>query len=183
MHIVSEILPNFVFVMNRQTIARFILALMVVVAILESCNPEDDRLLSYQHTVQVGFYSAYTKKDTVLVNVRVWGENRPNNEYVQSDTLLYDYNEDKTESINKLFLNLNMNADSTVFFLKSRTLVDRLSFYYTKSLEPVSGAGGITMEMRIDTMYHTQQNIISAEIVHKPIKYNEDRENVKLYIY
>ncbi|MDO4462770.1 MAG: DUF6452 family protein [Bacteroidia bacterium] len=162
--------------MKINNIIGYFITLLMMICV--ACNPEDDRLLSYQHTVQVGLYSAHTHNDTTLVNVKVWGENRPTTDNVRVDSLLYD-----EPQVGSLFLNLNMNADSTVFYIKNRTLVDRVSFYYSKSLESVSGAGGITMEMKLDTMFHTMQSINSAKMVHKPIRYNEDRENVQLFIY
>ncbi len=163
---------------NRQTIARYIFAVIVIVTLFMACNPEDDRLLSYQHTVQVGLYSAHTKQDTTLINVTIWGAGVRDTSATKKDSVLYKYDE-----AGAFFLNLNMNADTTQFFIKSRTLVDKITFHYKRKLQPVSGAGGITMDMHIDTIFHTNQCIHSSKLVHKDIKYKEDRENVQLFIY
>lgn len=163
---------------NRTTLARIIFAVIVALSLCLACNPEDDRLLSYQHTVQVGLYSAHTHHDTTLINVSIWGAGHRDTASTKPDTILYRY-----DQVGAFFLNLNMNSDTTQFFIKSRTLVDKITFYYNSKLVPVSGAGGITVEMELDSVKHTNQCIHSSKLVYKPIKYKEDRENVQLFIY
>lgn len=135
-----------------------------------ACN-DNDMQLSYQHTAQIGIYSKHTKKDTVLTAVKIYGIGR-------EDSLLYD-----VESIESLFLNLNMNRCTTQFVFKTQTLQDELFFSYAKRLEPVSGSGGITMQIHLDSVGHTQTFIDSVSIVNADIKYNESLENVQIFIY
>lgn len=127
-------------------------------------------LLSYQNTVQVGIYSRHTLNDTVLTYVSAYGIGR-------EDSLLYD-----TADVSTLFLNLNMKSDSTSFIVKSQTLQDRISFYYRKHVEPVSGSGGITMEFNIDSIAIVGGFIDSAAITYSGVNYNESLENVKIFV-
>lgn len=156
---------------NRHKISLYIFALIGVVMLIWSCNSDDDVLLSYQHTVQVGLYSTHTHKDTVLTEVEIYGIGR-------EDSLLIN-----EEQVGSFYLNLDMNNDETHFNFKTRSLMDNLSFYYKRKLEPVSGAGGITMEIFIDSMQNTNQFIDSVVITHKALKYKENLENVQLYIF
>ncbi len=142
------------------------LAALVVVA----CN-EDDMLLSYQHTAQVGVYSMRTGDDTVLVNVDVTGIGR-------TDTLY------TAESTAELYLNLNLSSDTTGFRVCTQgTLVDELTFFYQKSLKPVSGSSGIAAEIHIDSVSYTSVFIDSVSIVEPDIIYNESETNVQIFIY
>ncbi len=139
--------------------------------ILFSCNSDDDMQLSYQHTVQVGLYSVHTLNDTSLTEVEIYGVGR-------EDSLLYD-----EESLSSLFLNMNLNADTTEFVFKTQTLQDDLFFRYTKKLESVSGSSGIAMQITIDSVGHTTTFIDSVAIVNKHVNYNESLENVQIFVY
>ena len=144
---------------------------MAVVACIgfSRCS-NDDMLLSYQNTLQVGFYSSHTHNDTTLTSVQAYG--------VGNDSLLYDVDE-----IGELYLNLNMNADSTTFVIRTQTLQDELFVAYSKSLTPVSGSGGITMELRVDSISHTNVFIDSVSVVKAWVNYNESYENVQIFVY
>ncbi len=148
-----------------------ILASVLVILVLQACNNTDDMLMSYQHTVQVGLYSRSTHNDTTLTNVQVYGIGR-------EDSLLYD-----TESVSTLFLNMNMNADTTKYVFKTQTLQDELFFSYRKRLSPVSGSGGITMELTLDSVGHTNVFIDSVSISYAEVNYNESIENVQIFVY
>ncbi len=154
--------------MNQKNI---LLSLLFIACAIVGCNNTDDMLLSYQHTVQVGLYSRSTHNDTILTDVQVYGIGR-------EDTLLYD-----VESVTALFLNLNMNADSTKYVFRTQTLQDELFFSYSKRLTPVSGSGGITMELTLDSVGHTSVFIDSVAITYADINYNESIENVQIFVY
>lgn len=154
--------------MNRY---KIIFTFLVVAFMLCACNNGDDMLLSYQHTVQIGLYSRSTHNDTTLTQVQIYGVGR-------EDSLLYD-----EESVSSLFLNLNMNEDSTKYVFKTQTLQDELFFTYTKHLSPVSGSGGITMELTLDSVGYTSVFIDSVAVSYSEINYNESRENVQIFVY
>lgn len=147
------------------------MSLLFVAFIIVGCNNTDDMLLSYQHTVQVGLYSRSTHNDTTLTSVQVYGIGR-------EDSLLYD-----VESVSSLFLNMNMNADNTQYVFKTQTLQDELFFSYRKRLSPVSGSGGITMELTLDSVGHTSVFVDSVAITYAEVNYNESRENVQIFVY
>ena len=154
--------------MNQKNI---FLSFLFVAFIIVGCNNTDDMLLSYQHTVQVGLYSRSTHNDTTLTSVQVYGIGR-------EDSLLYD-----VESVSSLFLNMNMNADNTQYVFKTQTLQDELFFSYRKRLSPVSGSGGITMELTLDSVGHTSVFVDSVAITYAEVNYNESRENVQIFVY
>lgn len=149
-----------------------LLILCIVITNLVACNNGDDMLLSYQHSLQTGFYSHNTKKDTVLTAIKAWGIGR-------EDSLLYD----GSQSLHELFLNLNMNENRTQFVICTQMLRDEIDVYYSHHLQPVSGSGGITMEIRIDSIKHTNVFMDSLAIRQRDIKYNESTQNVEIFVY
>ncbi len=142
-----------------------------VALLLASCNADDDIQLSYQHTAQVGLYSAHTRNDTTLRQVQIFGVGR-------EDSLLYD-----TDAAGSLFLNLNLNRCTTEFVFRTQTLEDDLFFRYTAQKVPVSGSAGIAMEITLDSVGHTSTFIDSVAVVRPQIRYNESLENVQIFIY
>jgi len=141
--------------------------LCIVAFGIAACSNGDDILLSYQHTMQIGFYSRYTKNDTTLTSIKAWGVGR-------EDSLLYD----GSQSLHELFLNLNMKENRTQFVICSQMLRDEIDVRYSTSLQPVSGSGGITMEIHIDSVNHTNVFMDSVSI-----KYNESTQNVQIFVY
>lgn len=161
-----------IFAVMKARRTKIVLASCIAaLAVAAACN-EEDMLLSYQNTLQVGFYSTRTHADTILTNVSARG--------LGSDSLLYD-----EVTANGLYLNLNMHSDSTSFVIRTQTLEDQLHITYHRSLKPVSGAGGITMEMYIDSVSHsgTSGFIDSVAIVNHGVNYNEGFENVQIFVY
>ncbi|MCQ2227281.1 MAG: DUF6452 family protein [Bacteroidales bacterium] len=148
----------------------FIVATLFAVIVV-ACSETSDMLLSYQNTLQVGVYSRHTKNDTTLVNFVAYGEGR-------SDSLLYNM-----ETVGEIFLNLNMHADSVRFILQTQSLQDEMFVRYSKSLEPVSASGGITMNLHVDSISTTHVFIDSVAVSHPAVKYNESLENVKIFVY
>lgn len=149
---------------------RIVILLTIAIGFI-ACNGTDDMLLSYQHSMQAKFYSRNTHKDTVLTVVKVWG--------VGKDELLYD----GTQNLNELFLPLNMNDSKTEFVIASQTIQDIVTVEYKSHVQPVSGSGGLTMEIHLDTISATNTFIDSIAISHADIKYNENIENVKIFVY
>ena len=137
---------------------------------ITACNG-DDMLLSYQHTVQIGIYSTHTHADTVLTQVQIYGVGR-------EDSLLYD-----AETLSDAFLNLNLKRDTTEYIFRTQTLQDNLFIRYRKSLEPVSGSGGLTINLHIDSIGYTNTFIDSIAIVRPGVNYNESLENVQIFVY
>lgn len=154
-----------------KTIRNIYMCLAAVAATLVTACNGDDMLLSYQHTVQIGIYSTHTHADTVLTQVQIYGIGR-------EDSLLYD-----EPSLSAAFLNLNLKRDTTEYIFRTQTLQDNLFFRYRKSLEPVSGSGGLTINLRIDSVGYTNTFIDSVAIVHPEVNYNESLENVKIFVY
>ncbi len=139
---------------------------------LKSCTT-DDVCLSYQHNLQAGFYSAKSAKkaDTTLSDVVIWGLGR-------EDSSLYDI-----QSISKIFLNLNLNNDYTGYVIQTKTLQDTIEFWYKKELTPISGSCGVTFNLTIDSVGHTNTFIDSVSIIYPELQYKENAENVKIFIY
>lgn len=152
------------------TIVKNALLISIVSLVVWACTVDDMRL-SYQHTVQFGIYSTNTKADTTLTNFSARGFGK--------DSLLYD----KEASVTQIFLNANLNADSVSYLVQTESLVDTISFWYTLSLSPVSGSGGVTSEVHVDSVWCSNAFIDSVSLVYPNVKYNESKENVQIYIF
>lgn len=160
---------------NRKHIKRwlliYIMPLMLTI-LLAGCGA-DDVCLSYQHNVQAGFYSAKSvqKSDTTLNQVIIYGIGR-------EDSALY-----VAQSIGKLFLNMNLNKEETAYIIQTRTLSDTVRFWYSKELSPISSSCGVTFNLIIDSVSHSNTFIDSVSISHPFVRYKENNENVKIFIY
>ena len=148
------------------------ISVILLVMALKSCT-SDDVCLSYQHNVQTGFYSArsVTHADTTLSDVVIYGIGR-------ADSALYN-----VSSINKLFLNLNLNQDYTGYVIHTKTLIDTIMFWYRKELTPISGTCGVTFSLTIDSVGYTNTFIDSVSIIYPYLQYKENAENVEIFIY
>lgn len=151
-------------------VTRLATALLTAL-LLAGCNAEDDLQMSYQHTIQVGLYSLHTRRDTALTQFQAWGVGR-------EDTLLIDQG-----VVSSFFLNVNMGSDHTDFVLRTQTLQDDVHFDYATHPKPVSGIAGVAMEVELTGVTHTKTFIDSAEVREPWIRYNENVENVALYVY
>ncbi len=150
----------------------YYIILAVILGIIFGRCETSDICLSNQNAAQTGLYSAYshTDKDTVLTNLYVLGLGK-------GDNLLYD-----SVSLNKLFLPLSMHSDTTAYLIKVKTLLDTIWFVYKRDLSYVSGDCGMAVEIELDTILFTGRFIDSVAIIQPFIKYNENTENIKLYI-
>ena len=150
----------------------YYIIITVILAILFGRCESSDLCLSNQNSAQVGLYSAYstTDKDTVLTDLYVLGVGR-------EDSLLYD-----SVYLNKMFLPLSMHTDTTTYLVKVKTLLDTIWFVYNRDLTYVSGDCGMAVEIELDTIWFTGRFIDSVAIIQPFIRYNENIENIKLYI-
>lgn len=150
----------------------YMIGAILMGAAAPSCST-DDVCLSYQHNVQAGLYSAKSAKkgDTTLNEVVIFGLGR-------EDSSLY-----KVSSISKLFLNMNLNSHHTGFVIRTKTLQDTIEFWYSKELAPISGSCGVTFNLTVDSVAHTNTFIDSVSIIYPQLRYKENAENVKIFIY
>jgi hypothetical protein len=149
----------------------YIILIVILGFVFGRCETSDI-CLSNQNSAQVGLYSAFSKvdKDTVLTDLYILGVGR-------EDSLLYD-----SVSLNKLFLPLSMHSDTSTFLIKVKTLLDTIWFVYDRNLTYVSGDCGMAVEIELDTVWFSDRFIDSVAIIQPFIKYNENIENIKLYI-
>ena len=156
--------------MGFHLIGRSFAALMVAIG-LSACAASEI-CLSNQHAVQVHFISYYTKKDTTIEKVSMYGLGRTDSIY-------------SSEKLSEVFLPLSFDNDpgSTAFVLKTATASDTLLFNHQKELDFISGECGYVFQFSLDSMKSTDNTIDSISIVYPTIKYGEDVQNVELYIY
>src|SRR5690554_759769 len=136
-----------------------------------SCNP-DSICLSSQNAVQTGFYSAYSSvnKDTVLAKASAFGVGLNDSIYSK-------------EGVQKMFLPLSYRHDTTAFVIENNTLKDTIWFGHTKELFFISRKCGFSFNFQIDTVWSTHAFIDSVALELNSVNYNENIENVKIYIY
>ena len=151
----------------------YILSVVVLIFVFSRCNEMGGICLSNQNAAQVGLYSSYHHGDvdTVLTNLYIAGIGR-------EDSLVYD-----SATVSDLFLPLSMHRDTTGFIIKVKTLIDTLWFAYSRNLTYVSGDCGMAVEIDVDTVWFTDRFLDSVVIIQPLIRYNENVENIKLYIY
>ena len=157
---------------------------IVCLVIVWSCT-NDDFCLSNQNAVQVGFYSrsVAVEKDSILSGIHV-------HRVGLVDTLLpYD-----SVNVKNLFLPLNFHGDtekdSTGFVIRQRLRsgdeekinADTIVFYHRKELVFISGECGMFYNMIIDSLRYTTIFIDTVRMEYPHVKYDENIENVKIYI-
>ncbi len=149
------------------------LAILLIVFVYACGTENSDFCLSNQQSVQAGFYSSYATndKDSTVRNVFIYS--------LGVDSITYD-----TVSVNKIYLPLNLNKDTSQFIIDINTLKDTITFVYSKELNFVSGECGFIFSFYLDTLYHSDVSFIdSVAIINDEIIYNENFENVKIYLY
>ncbi len=151
----------------------------VALLLLVACD-ESSLCLSGQNAIQSGFYSGVSgeAKDTTLTGVYLWGYD----DQMDSDMpLLID-----SARVQKMYMPTNIERDSTVFILREHAvandLKDTILFVYTRELNYVSGDCGFTYNLHIDTVIHTINIIDSIVVSYPSVLYNENLENVKIFI-
>ena len=144
--------------------------MFLVLVIPWGCSA-DDICLSNQHAVQVGFYSYHTLRDSTLQGTTIYGAEKSNDSIYRN------------EPARKLFLPLSFNHDTTVFVIFSNTLSDTIKFVHTQELAFVSRKCGFILNYVIDTVIHTETFIDSVSVVNPGVRYNENIENIEIFIY
>ncbi len=144
----------------------------VILIGLLSCT-SDEICLSNQHALQAGLYSARSEreKDTTLISASVYGVG----EGLDS---IY-----KEEAISKLFFPLSFNSDTTAFIIDEGILRDTIWFRHTKELIYISRDCGFTYDFRIDSIWYTTVLVDSVAVDNPGVKYSENVENVKIFVY
>lgn len=153
----------------KRLLPFFILTSLLIPA---GCN-QDDLCLSNQHALQTGFYSAFstTLKDTVLKDATVYGLGL-------DDVPLYNKQE-----VVKMYLPLSFEGDETVFVLNSSSLFDTIWVVHSKELKFISRECGFTFDYKIDTVRYTKSFVDSVALFYPYVKYGENVENVKIFLY
>lgn len=149
------------------------LAMLSIIFVFACGSENTDFCLSNQQSVQAGFYSSYATndKDSTVRNVIVYSTG--------VDSITYD-----TATVSKLYLPLNLHKDTSQFIIEINTLKDTITFVHNKELNFVSGECGFIFSLYLDTVYHTNSSFIdSIVIINDEIIYNENFENVKMYLY
>ncbi|MDR2927712.1 MAG: hypothetical protein LBV41_05885 [Cytophagaceae bacterium] len=145
-------------------------SLFFLMAIVWGCNP-DDICLSNQYAVQAGFYSYYTGGDSIIGETTVFGVGN------NVDSI---YNK---VSAQKLFLPLSFDGDTTSFLVYDRTRIDTVRLVHGKELIFISRRCGFTFNYTIDTVLYSNTFIDSVSVVNRNVKYNENIENIEIYLY
>lgn len=162
--------------MNFKIIWPFIIIITIIIT--SSCD-RGSLCLSGQNAIQAGLYSPSSEndKDTTLTGIYLWG--------INNDSVLID-----SARVNKLFMPTDLNSDSSAFIIREEKLIgeniiyenDTLLFIYTRDLNYISGDCGFSYNLVLDTVIHTN-NLIDSVIISNPsVSYNENLENVKIYI-
>ena len=139
-----------------------------------ACGDESsDFCLSNQQSVQAGFYSSYQTTDT---------DSSVSNVFIYStgvDSILYD-----DATVSDVYLPLSMGSDTSKFIVEINDLKETISFVHQKELNFVSGECGFVFSFYLDTVMYSDVSFIdSVAIDYDEIVYNENLENVKIYLY
>ncbi len=144
-----------------------------------SCD-ESSLCLSGQSAIQVGLYSAASgqERDTTLSGVYLWGYD----DRTQEDKALAI----DSVRLSAMFMPTDINRDSTTLIFREKTVAsdvsDTLLFIYQREREYISGDCGFTYNLTLDTVIHSFNLIDSVVISYPSVVYNENLENVKIYI-
>lgn len=146
---------------------------LILATILTSWSCTDDSIYhSNQNAVQIGLYSSFgkTDKDTTLRRFSAYGIGH-------KDSLIYD-----TATVSKVFLPLKFDNDTTTFVLQAITVIDTITIIASKEEKYISREHGFTFNMLVKKIIYTNNFIDSAAINYPSIIYNENLQNVKIYI-
>lgn len=149
----------------------FIIAGFIYLMVPGGCN-QDELCLSNQHALQTGFYSAFNvKRDSVLKKANVYGLDN-------EDFLIY-----KEQDISKMFLPLSFQSDTSIFVISNNSLFDTIWVVHNKELQFISRKCGFTFDFTIDTVLYTKTFVDSVALFYPKVRYGENVENVKIYLY
>ncbi|HEX5552913.1 MAG TPA: DUF6452 family protein [Chitinophagaceae bacterium] len=145
----------------------------IVACLCFSCEDYKDCNSPVATSLGIHFYHLVdgVERDSILPALTMYGIGR-------SDSLLAD-----TAAVDRLYVPLNPNADSTGFFLQPDSTMahgDTLTVAYTHSLQFVSSGCGFTTFYDIDTVYYTTHYIDSIAVPTKKI-ITTNATNLKIY--
>ncbi|MGQ1787896.1 MULTISPECIES: DUF6452 family protein [unclassified Saccharicrinis] len=147
---------------------------LIFIILIYACEDESsDFCLSNQQSVQAGFYSSYqsTDTDSSVSDVVIYS--------IGVDSIPYD-----TVTVSDVYLPLNMHKDTSRFIIEINELKDTVSFVHQKELNFVSGECGFVFSFYLDTVLFSDVSFIdSVAIDYDEVIYNENLENVKIYLY
>jgi len=145
---------------------------LVLSVFLYGCTA-DDMCLSNQNALHANFFSMEEPQKTIAVEkITVLGLGMPE-----------DYTVYKDETVSKMFLKLSYTADTTTYVIIKQTLKDTLQFVHSKTLDFTSRKCGFNFNFKLDTVLFAGIFIDSIAIKHQTVKYNENFDNVEIYIY
>ncbi|WP_439183121.1 DUF6452 family protein [Carboxylicivirga taeanensis] len=162
--------------MKKQPFGQIIMA--AIILLFAACD-ESSLCLSGQSAIQAGLYAAANgeAKDTTLNGVYLWGYDEMGN---NKDPLI------DSVTVSKMYMPVNLERDTTTFILRERTaasdLNDTLMLIYNRELNYVSGDCGFTYNLTLDTVIYSINLIDSVVINYPSVLYNENLENVKIFI-
>lgn len=156
---------------NQQVKKKQFIFLLFILTLFSGCNP-DDICLSNQHALQSNFFSMENKNRVIVPGTTIFGLGMSNDS-------IY-----KNEDVSSMFLPLSFDKDTTSFVvIRQSVLKDTIHFVHSKKLTFISRNCGFTFDFKLDTVYFTGLFIDSISIVNRNIKYNENFDNVEIYIY
>ena len=148
-----------------------ILICLVISVLFSGCSV-DDMCLSNQNALHGNFFSMETKKAVAVEKITIFGLGMP------EDSTIY-----KEETVSKMFLKLSYSSDTTSYVIIKQTLKDTIHFVHSKKLDFISRKCGFNFNFKLDTVLFTGIFIDSVAIKHSTVKYNENFDNVEIYIY
>jgi hypothetical protein len=105
-------------------------------------------------------------------NTTIYGLGMPEDSTIYND-----------ETVNKIFLKLAFDSDTTSYIVIRQTLKDTIHFVHTKKLDFISRKCGFTFNFKLDTVLFSGIFIDSVAVINPNIRYNENFDNLEIYIY
>ena len=149
----------------------FIALIFLLLSLFFSGCNTDDICLSNQHALRAYFMSMEDKVRVQTTRTTIYGVGMSNDS-------IY-----KEETVSNMFLPLSFNRDTTSFLIFRQTLRDTIHFVHTKKMNFISRECGFTFDFVIDTVYYSNTFIDSVAIINRNVRYNENIDNVEIYIY
>ena len=146
-----------------------LLLLAAISAVVWQCA-QDEVYMSNQNAVQIGLASIYTMTDSTVDKFSAYGLNRTDSIYARAQTKV-------------AFLPLRFDSDTTVFVLQTYLRRDTMAFIHTKEQTFVSSDDGFAFNLQLKAIYYTTNFIDSVVITNPSINYNENIQNVKIYLH
>ena len=149
---------------------HFIILIFLLLQLLFSGCNNDSICLSNQHALRAYFMSMEDKTRVQVLNTTIFGLG------MENDSIY------KEEDVANMFLPMAFSGDTTTFVIMVQTLADTIHFVNTKKMNFISRECGFTLDFVIDTVYFSNRFIDSVAIINPNIRYNENVDNVEIYI-